>query len=81
MTKEDIVATTFNMAWQDVAAEKRRIQAEAIAKFPASDGTTESEEIDASANSPKSVNDGEILRKIASAEISCDVLTACRIRK
>lgn len=69
------------MAWQDVVGEKRRIQVEAVAKFAASNGTTEFEKANGTADSPKSVNDGDVLRKIASAEISSKALTACRIRK
>lgn len=69
------------MAWQDIAAEKRRIQVEAIIQFAASRGNTESEELDCSVNLSKSVDDGEIVRQIASEGISSEALTASRIRK
>lgn len=69
------------MTWQDIVAEKRRVQVEAITQFAASQGNTESEKLDCSVNLSKSVNDGEIVRQIASKEISCETLAASRIRK
>lgn len=72
---------TNNMAWQDIVAEKRRIQVEAITQFAASRGNTESEKLDCSVNLSKSLDDGEIVRQIASEGISSEALTASRIRK
>lgn len=65
------------MSWQEVAGQKRRIQTEAIARFEASEGKTESAKVDENL----SVNDAELLRQIASAKLSCEDLTASRIRK
>lgn len=79
MTEEDIVATSTKMSWQDVAGQKRRIQAETIAQFEASEGKTESAKLDQSVN--LSVNVAELLRQIASAKLSCEDLAASRIRK
>lgn len=69
------------MAWQDIVAEKRRIQVEAIKQFAASRGDTEAEKLDCSDSLSKSVDDGEILRQISSAEISCESVTASRVEK
>lgn len=72
---------TNNMTWQDIVAEKRRVQVEAVTQFAASRGKTESEKLDGSVHLPKSVNDGEIVRQIANEQISCETLTESRIRK
>lgn len=69
------------MAWQDIVAEKRRIQVEAITQFAVSRGNTESANLDCNVDLSKSVDDGEILRQIARSEISCETLTTSRVRK
>lgn len=69
------------MTWQDVVAQKRNSQAEAITQFAASNGITESQKIAPSVQPSKSVPDREVIRKIARAEISCGSLTVCRIEK
>jgi hypothetical protein len=69
------------MTWQDVVAEKRRSQEEAITHFAASNGNTESQEVELSFNPSTSARDREFLRQVAIADISCEALTLCRIGK
>ena len=69
------------MTWQDVVAEKRRGQEEAITQFAASNGNTEPQEVELISNPSTSVRDREVLRQVAIADISCEVLTLCRIGK
>lgn len=76
-----MVAMSVNMGWQEVVAEKRRVQGKAIAQFEASDGKSESATVDHSVDLTESVNDVDILRQIAHAELSCEALTTSRIEK
>lgn len=72
---------SVNMGWQEVVAEKRRVQGKAIEQFEASDAKTDSAKVDHSVSLAESVNDVDILRQIARAELSCETLTASRIKK
>lgn len=69
------------MTWQDVVAQKRSSQAEAITQFAASNGLAESQKVAPSGHPSKPVPDREVIRKIARAEISCEALTLYRIEK
>lgn len=79
--KQDIVARLTKMTWQDVVAEKRRGQAEAIIQFTALDGNTEFDKVDGSVALSKFASDKEIIGRVASGEVTCTALIEYRIRK
>lgn len=79
----DGVSVLIKMTWQDIVDEKRRIQANAVEQFGASDGNTEFEKVDLNGNGDLSslVEESVVLSQLASSELSCKSLIARRIRQ
>jgi hypothetical protein len=68
--------------WQDVVAEKRRIQAESLARFaPQGDGADSKAEDSLATKDTKSVDGTELVARLTRGEVSCESLIKSHIEK
>lgn len=68
--------------WQDVVAEKRRLQAESLARFaPQGDAADTKAEDKLASKDIKSVDGTELVARLTRGEISCESLMKSHIEK
>lgn len=69
-------------AWQDVVVEKRRHQAELLARFATGDGTRDTDEaFKFESQKMKQIQGSELVAQLAGGEISCETLIKKHIEK
>lgn len=68
--------------WQDVVAEKRRLQAESLAYFaPQGDGANSKADDKLASKDAKPVDGTELIARLTRGEVSCESLIKSHVKK